>query len=217
MTVNKNEKGKTKKFTKRQEAFINAAVNPNTRSGAEAARIAGIDKKNAKRQAHRWSTNDHISEEIKKRKNNLAKMANVEYAAVIGSAVRSAFASIDDAFDDDGNFSMEKARATGAIDLIKSITRSPGKYGETVKVEFYSSADARKELADYLGLKQLPRENEQNLKRTIAAIEDYLSNNPTADKEWVINEFAAGRNVAIEGIYQHFGVVKVQENSKKVN
>lgn len=208
---------KVKQFTKQQEQFINAVVNPKVKSGAEAARASGSPKKNARIQAAKWLTNPNIVQEIEKRKKELAEMAEVENAAVIGSAARSAFATIDDAFDDKGNFSIAKARATGAIDLIKSISRSPGKYGETVKVEFYSSADARKELADYLGVKQLPRENEQNLKRTIAAIEDYLSNNPSAEKTWVINEFAAGRNVAVEDIYQHFGIVKVQENSKEVN
>ncbi len=79
--------------------------------------------------------------------------------------------SIVDVLDDNGSFSLEKARATGAIDLIKKQRKTTKTFTDkdgnteiikTVEIEMLTNEDARKEVAKYILLKQLclnPKEN----------------------------------------------------------
>ncbi len=63
-----------------------------------------------------------------------------------------------DVLDESGSFDIEKARATGAIDVVKkyrSKTTLDAKTGDTVtitEIEIYSAAEALKEVAKYIGL-----------------------------------------------------------------
>lgn len=50
------------------------------------------------------------TERIEERKREVAKHANVTAAQIIGATALRAFATIDDAFDENGDFSITKAR-----------------------------------------------------------------------------------------------------------
>lgn len=68
-----------------------------------------------------------------------------------------------------GEFDLEKARETGAVDLLKKVEIKEQidfitKNKEiTYKIEMLSNQDARKEVADYLGMKQAPRTNDADI------------------------------------------------------
>ena len=192
-----------RKPTAQQEKFVEAMVDPQTKNPTQAAKKAGCPENSARVQASKWLANPNIVQNIENRKKALASFVNIKNEMIIGAAIREAFSSIDDVYDARGNFDIKKARRTGAIHHIKSITRTPNKYGEAVKVEMYSAAEARKEVADYLGIKQLPRENEEKVKNTVAAIRDYIETHPSEDRQQIIDTFARGRGVPVEVIHQH--------------
>lgn len=183
------------KLSHRDKKFVEAMVDPKTKSQTEAAIKAGYSPKTARTKASQKLTKVNIREEIEKRKKELAKLSNICDESIIGAAARVAFASIDDAFDDNGHFDIEKARQTGAINLIKSIRRTPTKYGESVSIEFYSASEARKELAEYLGIKQLPRENEQRLQTAVNGILAFLEMHPDYDIDKAVHYFARARSL----------------------
>lgn len=219
--LEKSTKAKTKKTPKRppitakNEKFAKNIADGEAPADAYQSAYPKAARSTARVNAYRLLANTRIQEVIEKRKQEAAKSAKIDNETVIGAAAREAFATIDDVLDGrTGKFSIRKARETGAIHHVKSITRTPNKYGESIRVEMYSAADARRELGDYLGIKQLPRENEQKLKQTIAAIEHYLVEHPEADRGKVINTFAAGRGVPVEPVLEHFGeVLEVSEGN----
>ncbi len=188
---------KKKVLTTRQERFIKEMASPNIKSATEAAIKAGYSAENARIIASENLTKLNITAEIEKRKKQLAALAGVDKAQIIGAAARSAFASIDDALDESGHFDIDKARRTGAIHLVKKLTRVHTRYGENVSVEFYSASEARQELADYFGVKQQPRENEQKLANTVRAVVDWLTDYPQQRERLddVIRDFSRGRVV----------------------
>lgn len=96
---------------------------------------------------------------LEQRKAYFRSIADVEAAQIIGAQQEIAFASIEDALDNNGNLDFVKAKANGSVKLIKRISRQATKYGESVSVEFYSRTDALSQLADMLGLKQMPKTN----------------------------------------------------------
>lgn len=115
----------------------------------EAAKIAGYQTEHPRVLSDRW----HKS--VKERKKAALEHCEVTPEMVMGATALRAFATIDDAFDENGNFSIQKARETGAIHLIKSIEHT--RYGH--KVTFYSNADAQDKLGNYLGMEKAPTEN----------------------------------------------------------
>lgn len=150
-----------RKPTHQQERFIEAMANPETKNHTQAAIIAGCPPKNARITACQWLTNANISDEIQKRKERALAHHQVRIEEVIGSAAFQMRSSIDDLLDENGSFSIDKARLTGAIDLIKrhkEKTRTfKHKTGwtetvKTVEVEIMTNQDGRKEVANYIGL-----------------------------------------------------------------
>jgi hypothetical protein len=149
--------------TPQQEKFIEAMADPNTKNPTEAARKAGCPAKNARITASRWLTKANISEEIRERKERALAHHRLTPEEVLGSAAFQMRSSMADVLDDDGSFSIEKARATGAVDLIKrhketirTINHKDGST-ETVKtvlIELLTNQDGRKEVADYIGFSQ---------------------------------------------------------------
>lgn len=138
-----------KKSTK---TFIDAMAIPGM--DAHTAKIISKDGEEvnaatAKKQARR------LQARIEERKKIAARMANVTPEMVIGATAMRAFATIDDAFDEDGNFDIRKARETGAIHLIKKLEKTQSGW----KVEFYSNESAQDKLGNYLGLEKAPQEN----------------------------------------------------------
>lgn len=151
-----------KKLTIQQAKFVEAMAHPQTKNQTQAAIAAGCPPKTARITASKWLTKANILEAIRKRKRKVMEYAQVTPEEVLGFAAFQMRSSIADVLDDNGTFSLEKARATGAVDLIKkhketmkTFTNKDGNTEEikTVEVEMLTNQDARKEVAKYLILK----------------------------------------------------------------
>lgn len=112
----------------------------------------------------RLLSNAIIADAVQKRIQIALAHNGVTPEEVVGSATRQMRSSIDDVLDDDGSFSIEKARETNAVDLIKkqkeTIKTFTDKDGnteitKTVEVEMMTNQDGRKEVANYLGMAHL--------------------------------------------------------------
>lgn len=163
----KKIKPEDKPLSPRQERFVEAILTPDT-TARQAALDAGYatgpeGSISANVQATKLLRLPNIAKRIAERKKEVAQFANITPAQVLGATALRAFATIDDAFDENGYFDIEKARKTGAIHLIKKITRTPGKYGETISVEFYSNESAQDKLGSYLGMEKLPDQPPVNI------------------------------------------------------
>jgi phage terminase small subunit len=148
-----------KKLTHQQKKFVEAMANPKTKNQTQAAIAAGCPPNSARVQASKWLTKANISEAIEHRKQRAILHSRITPDEVLGSAAFNMRSSMDDLLDDSGTFSLEKARETGAIDIVKKLkeTITTNRKGETIKVlelELLSSADARKEVANYMGFGQ---------------------------------------------------------------
>lgn len=160
---------KPRKPTKKQEAFIEAMADPNTKSIRQAALKAGYAPSTANVEIYKTVENPRISEAIKERRARAIAHHQVTPEETLGSAVFQMRSSIDDVLDEEGSFSIEKARETGAIDLLKKhketrkTTFNPDtKQVETtvvVEVEMLSNQDGRKEVANYIGLEKFTNES----------------------------------------------------------
>lgn len=189
-----------KKLTEREQRFVEKMTDPSVKSARQAAIEAGYSDKNAASIAYQNSIKLHISEAIEKRKAEVLKLASISPQTILGAAVRQAFASIRDCMED-GYFDFEKACETGAIDLVKSI--SWGKNGQVARVEMYSADSARKELGEYYGLKQLPRENEEKIRKAARALTLFMEDFPDRDREKALAVFAKTADVDIEELRRH--------------
>lgn len=169
------------KLTKRQSKFVDAMVDPQTKSQTEAAKKAGYAKNRLRQTAHETVTKSYIQEAIKNRKAKLAQLAEVTEKEVMGATVEIAFASIEDALDDDGNLDFAKAKENGSVSLIKKITRNPTKYGETVSVEFYPKDAAQTRLGEYLGMKTQDKKNPQDIEAIARAVLGAIKDGEVAD------------------------------------
>lgn len=172
--INKNEKTAKKSLTLKEQKFVEAMANPKTKSATEAAIKAGYSSRTARVQASQNLTKLNISEAIQKRRERAIRHYHVTPEELIGSAVFQMRSSMNDLIDEEGYFDLEKARETGAIDLVKEMEVITNVDLQTMnktvrhKIKFESPAAARKELADYLGIKQLPRINDADLTKLIA-------------------------------------------------
>jgi hypothetical protein len=102
-----------------------------------------------------YNSNRRLQKKIEERKQLALQFANVTPEMVLGATAMRAFATIDEAFDDNGNFDMKLARASGAIHLVKKLEMT--QFG--LKAEFYSNETAQMQLANYMGMEFQPREN----------------------------------------------------------
>ena len=152
-----------KKLTYQQSKFVEAMAHPNTKNQTQAAIMAGCPNSTARIQASKWLTNPNISEAIAYRKQRALAHCKVTPEEVLGSAAFQMRSSMNDLLDDTGSFSIERARETGAIDLLKKhkeTTRTIyDKEGgcevtKTVEVEILTNESARKDVANYIGLQQ---------------------------------------------------------------
>jgi phage terminase small subunit len=113
--------------------------------------------------ASRLLTNANISAALQVRVQRNLSHAQTSHDEIIGSAVRQMRSSIDDVLNDEGFFDLEKARETGGIDFVKKLKITerviPGINAKerTCEVEMYSSAEGRRDAANYTGLEKAPR------------------------------------------------------------
>lgn len=153
-----------KRLTKKQQAFVEAMADPTVKSQKHAAELAGYAPTTATTHVYKMLDNIRISEAIKERKQRAITHFQLTPEEVIGSAAFQMRSSIDDVLDDDGSFSLQKARETGAIDLLKKhketiktqITENGTVHIKTVEIEMMTNQDARKEVASYIGLVKEP-------------------------------------------------------------
>lgn len=151
-----------KKLTIKQKRFVNEMANPKIRNQTEAAIKAGCPPKNARITASRWLTNANILTAIEKRKQRALAHTGITPEEILGRAAQNMRVSVDDLLNENGAFDLEKARETGAIDDVKkykSFARIDAETGNCIiktEIEMYSSADARKEVARYIGLDKNP-------------------------------------------------------------
>lgn len=172
------------RLTKRQEKFVDKMIDPEITSPKRAAIEAGYSPDSAAVIASENLNKPYILEAIEKRKADAALFANVTGEQVIGATAQRAYATIDDAFDENGNFSIVKARETGAVHLIKKLTKTRTKYGENIAVEFYSNESAQDRLGQYLGLEKLPDLNPNTVKDAEAALIDILTSHQAAHETY---------------------------------
>lgn len=149
--------------TKQQQAFIENMADPTIKTQTEAYLKAypNVSYRTAMANSSRMLRNAMILNAIEDRKQRAIAHCRVSPEEVLGGAAFQMRSSIDDILGDDGSFSIEKARTTGAVDLIKrhkeTIRTVSDKQGRTatikiVEVEMLTNQDGRKEVAEYIGL-----------------------------------------------------------------
>ncbi|HLM62482.1 MAG TPA: terminase small subunit [Pyrinomonadaceae bacterium] len=154
--VAKAGKSREESLTLREKKFVEAMADSRVKTQTEAAIIAGYSLATARIIASQKLTKLNISEAIEQRKQKVIKHADITPEEVLGSAVFQMRSSIDDVINERGEFDLEKARATGAIDLVKKyrtlvrIEPNTGNKEILTEIELYSPADARKEVANYI-------------------------------------------------------------------
>lgn len=203
----KPRQGKT--LSIKEEKFVENMADPSATSPRKAAKAAGYSEKTSSQIANENLNKPYIIAAIEKRKAEVAQHANITPEQVLGATALRAFATIDDALDDNGNLDVEKARKTGAIHLIKKISRNQGKYGENVAVEFYSNESAQDKLGSYLGMDKMPAPNPAAVEKVFEAYNLWLADNPKASaksKTLWINRFAKSGGVETEALAERAGV-----------
>lgn len=209
----KKLKPEDKPLSPKQERFVEAILNPDT-TARQAALDAGYatgpeGSISANVQATKLLRLPNIAKRIAERKKEVAQFANITPAQVLGATALRAFATIDDAFDDEGHFDIKKARETGAIHLIKKISRTMNKYGETIAVEFYSNESAQDKLGQYLGMERLPMHNPETIEKVLKAYDLWAEKNPhttPVERADAIERFARGSGMMPEQLAEKIGV-----------
>ncbi len=126
--------------------------------------------------ASRLLRNAKVSEAVQRRISRALNNSQVTVEEVVGSSVRQMRSSIDDVLDDEGSFSIEKARETGAIDFVKghsetTVYRKNGDIVKTVNVDLLSNESGRREVAGYMELAK----NKANLEKP-ALVAKFINN-----------------------------------------
>lgn len=189
-----------RKLTTRQQRFVNELANPKNKSQAEAARKAGYSKKTAKQIASENLTKPYLSSAFAERRARAIANHEVTPEEVLGSAVFQMRTTIEDLLDDNGSFDYNKARGNGSISAVKKLeieeTRqiATGDIVRKTKVELNSNQDARKEVANYIGL------------------EKFENKKPLTDKELfqeLVNRMITNHNYTLEEAI--FGVKRLKQ------
>lgn len=146
---------------KRQQKFIEFMARPDIESQTQAYMKAyNCNYDTARVNASKLLTNANIRTAIEERRKRALEAAGVTAEEVIGSAAFQMRSSIADVLNETGSFDIEKARRTGAIDLIKkikvkeTIDSKTGDKEVTHEIEMLTNQDARKELANYIRLEK---------------------------------------------------------------
>lgn len=179
--------------TEPQQKFIDNVVAGKNHTDAYADAFPKSARSSAGSNAARLMKDDTISREITRRKEKAARNANITAAQVMGATAMIAFADIRDAHDADGYFDYKKAVKTGAVALIKKMTRKTTQFGEDVSVEFYSKKDALDRLGDYLGMRvavAAPSDDLAKLKQAIEMAADRAGTTYNAELGYFLENFA---------------------------
>lgn len=153
----KSDKHKEQKLKPQHQIFVEELAKGETQRAAYLKAYPNVSPEVADVNASRLLRNAKLSEAVQNRINRALANAQVTVEEVVGSAVRQMRNSIDDTLNDEGSFDIEKARATGAIDFVKShsetiVIRKNGDIVKTVNVDLLTNQDGRREIAGYLNL-----------------------------------------------------------------
>lgn len=125
---------------------------------------AGYSKTYMRGPIYGCGTAQWIKGEVARRQSIAMERAGMHTDVIVGSLAEIATASLGDVLDENGDFSMAKARENGVDHLIKRLEKTVrfaknGEKIETYKFEMYSRLEALNQLRDNYGMKQEPRAN----------------------------------------------------------
>lgn len=105
------------------------------------------------------------------------RRAQIHTDVIVGGLAEITTASLGDVLDENGDFSLQKARENGVDHLIKKMekivrTDKEGVTTVTYKFEMYSRLEAMNQLRDTFGMKQEPRPNSHA--EVESAIQDFI-------------------------------------------
>lgn len=190
----RNEQGE-EILTLREERFVEFVAQG--KSLTDAALEAGYSEKTARAIGQENLTKPVLQQALQQRIQGL-KAETDEIHRLLALHLRGDMGDLVDCLDDDGDFSLSRAKRLGLSRLIKKFkprtTRRVDKDGsetieKTVDIELYSAQEAAKVLADIHGLKQAPKTNEADVLRERAKglFEQALARlgSEEAAKEWI--------------------------------
>jgi len=151
--------------TARQKRVADEIVKPGASKTAASLRAGLTKRQDAKNIATESKKAPGFAEVIARRRAEVRDHISSRVTAeeIMSMAIRDAVFTADDVLDANGHFSIRKARQTGAIAIIKEIKVEQVKGGgKRTTVKLRDAQAARRELGEYLGMKQMPRQNEQD-------------------------------------------------------
>lgn len=164
---------KKKKLLPKQELFVEKYIQ-NGGNGTKAARDAGY-KGNA-------NTLNQVAQENLRKPTILGRIreriegeaaTTDEVLNLLGDHLRTDIADFEGCFDDEGRLNLKEAKKKGVSRLVKklrtttrTISRDDGAQERevTTQIEFHDSQSAARTLVEVLGMKQMPRENDEQRK-----------------------------------------------------
>lgn len=163
---------KRKPLTTKQEVFTEEYLG-NGFNGVKAARAAGYqgDTNTLNQVARDNLQKPTIQTRIRERIDGVAANAT-EVLNLLGAHLSADVADFEGCFDDEGRLDLKAAKAKGVSRLVKkiktitrTISRDDGAQERevTTQLEFHDSQSAARTLVEVLGLKQMPRENDEQL------------------------------------------------------
>ncbi len=111
-----------RKLTKRQAFTVEGVAQG--KSLHKAALDAGYSPHTAKSMPYKPLENTRILEAVGKRKAEALRNAQIDTAVIVGSLAEIATASLADVLDENGDFSIKKARENGVDHLIKRLEKT---------------------------------------------------------------------------------------------
>lgn len=169
----KPRKASKKKLTPKQELFAENYIQ-NGGNGVQAAKAAGYQgDTNALNQQARYNLqNPTISARVRERVEGVAADTD-EVLNLLGEHLRADIADFEGCFDEEGRLDLKEAKKKGVSRLVKKlrVTTRTMQQGDgaavrevTTQIEFHDAQSAARTLVDVLGIKQQPRENDEQRK-----------------------------------------------------
>jgi len=175
----KDENGK-EQLTVREQRFVEFVAQG--KSYTEAAIEAGYSERWAEEIGKQNYRKLPIQQAVQERIQGI-KASTDEIHFLLAMHLRGDIGDLEDCLNDDGDFSLRRAKKLGLSRLIKKFkprtVRRVDKDGsetveKTVDIELYSAQEAAKVLADIQGLKQAPKVNEADVEREREKFEELV-------------------------------------------
>lgn len=175
-------KPKRKKLTLKQEAFAEHYI-ANGGNGVRAAEAAGYaGSYSVLNEAARDNLQKPVIASYVRERLKGVKATSDEVMFLLSDHLRADIADISGCFDENGQLDLKLAKQRGVSHLIKKVKVQPvgrDEAGQAIfrtEVEMHDSQSAAAKLGDYLGLKQMPRVNQEDVARVNAEIVRLVAN-----------------------------------------